>query len=237
MVRLFLSFSWPLALSFFLLALAGCTADSGKNDGFDSPKTAKEHPRRSQYRTFVSDEELKTKKELAQIEAQKEIALQKIGRESELKALALRQKRELALLREKERLLAVEHRQVMQRYLLIGALLLLLLAGGVLLWYFDRRRRDKLRAYEDNLKKYFHQKENEARLKIAEKILDTVASQDLGIEQKSRLIEALHGPMTKKPPSPEEQKPQREFENRTDDATIVIEPRKDEDHDDKPAAE
>ena len=196
-------------LFFYLLLIAfaaGCTADNG-NGGFE---TKEEPQRHSQYRTFVSDEELKTQKELAQIEAKKSVELEKIGAETRLKELELQKERELELMREKEKLLKIEHEQAMQRYIFIGAVLLLLLAGAALLWYFDRRRKDKLRAYEDNLKKYFHQKENEARVKIAEKILDTVASKNLDDRQRAQLIEALHGTSAKsvkideKPDSEEE---------------------------------
>jgi len=187
---------------FFGFLLAGCTAENGKNGGFDE---APKEPPRTKYRTFVSDEELANRKDLAQIEAQKAIELEKIGSSARLRELELQKERELAVMREKERMAALEHEQAMERYTLLGAILLLLLAGASLLWYFDRRRKDKLRAYEDNLKKYFHQKENEARLKIAEKILDTVASRDLSDAQRAKLIEALHGPVagTREPKEPE----------------------------------
>jgi len=178
---------------------------------------------RTKYRTFISDEELKTQKELAQIEARKRIELEKISGETRLKQLELEKEKELALIREKEKLLKIEHEQAMQRYMLIGAILLILLIGAALLWYFDKRRKDKLRAYEDNLKKYFHQKENEARVKIAEKILDTVASQDLNMEQKAKLIEALHGPIASVDAKESEDK-QQLIEDKSDEDTIIIEP-------------
>jgi len=189
-----------LVLFSVLFFSVGCTVDE-KTMGFETPTSQK--PARTKYRTFISDEELKTQKELALIEANKSIALSKIDAEARLRQLELEREKELALLREKERLLAIEHRQAMERYLILGAVALLLLIGAALLWYFDRRRKDKLRAYEDNLQKYFHQKENEARIKIAEKILDTVASGELGLEQKTKLIEALHGPVTATPPAEE----------------------------------
>jgi|GEM_PF-2333938 hypothetical protein len=217
---------------FFAAILIGCTGEQTQNGGFDVKKTPKE--KRTRYRTFISDEELKTQKELAEIEAKKRIELEKITGETRLKQLELEKRKELELLREKERLLALEHEQAMQRYALIGGILLLLLLGAALLWYFDKRRKDKLRAYEDNLKKYFHQKENEARVKIAEKILDTVASQDLGIEQKTKLIEALHGSVGGAKPHTPEKESQRLIEEKNDDETIIIEPQESS-HDDKPA--
>jgi len=212
---------------FYCLVLVGiftgCTVDNSGTGGFDVKESTTE--KRTKYRTFISDEELKTQKELAQIEAQKRIELEKISGETRLKQLELEREKELALLREKERLLKIEHEQAMQRYMLIGAIILIFLVVVALLWYFDKRRKDKLRAYEDNLKKYFHQKENEARVKIAEKILDTVASQDLNIEQKTKLIEALHGPVTTPESKESEEKQQLQerysIEDKSDDAIII----------------
>ena len=207
--------------------LTGCTVDNSDTGGFDVKE-----PTRTKYRTFISDEELKTQKELAQIEAQKRIELEKISGETRLKQLELEREKELALLREKQRVLQIEHKQAMQRYMLIGAILLIFLIGAALLWYFDKRRKDKLRAYEDNLKKYFHQKENEARVKIAHKILDTVASQDLNIEQKAKLIEALQGPVANPNTNECEEKQQLQerysiIEDKSDDDAIIIEPQED----------
>ncbi|WP_457597430.1 hypothetical protein [Hydrogenimonas sp.] len=214
---------FSLLLVPLLLTMTGCTTDD-KTLGLDSSRPSAQ-PQRTKYRTFISDEELETQKALALIEANKSVELSRIEAQRRLKELELQREKELALLREKERLAALEHRQAMERYMLLGGMLLLILLGAALLWYFDRRRKDKLRAYEDNLKKYFHQKENEARLKIAEKILDTVAKEGLPVEQKAKLIEALHGPM--KPPNEtkEEEAPALpETPNETPDEAIDIEP-------------
>ena len=60
-------------------------------------------------------------------------------------------------------------------------------------YYFKKRHEDKLRAYHDNLDKYFHQQEMMTKMRIAEKIIDTVASGNLEKEQESELIKALSG--------------------------------------------
>lgn len=208
-----------LCYLFFLGIFAGCSVDSSDTNGFDEKETTTKV--RTKYRTFVSDEELKTQKELAQIEAKKRIELEKISSETRLKQLELEKEKELALLHKKEKILKIEHQQAMQRYMLIGAILLILLIGTTLLWYFDRRRKDKLRAYEDNLKKYFHQKENEARIKIAEKILDTISSQDLNIEQKAKLIEVLYGPMGSKD-SKKNKDDQKLIEDKKENEDVIV---------------
>ena len=205
------------------IILGGCSGDG--NGGFDVKEPLQ--PQRTKYRTFISDEELKTQKELALIEANKSIALGKIESEAKLKELQLQKEKELALLKEKERLLVIEHRQAMARYALLGGILLAVLLGAALLWYLDKRRKDKLKAYEDNLKKYFHQKELDARTKIAEKILDTVANTELGMDQKAKLIEALHGPVTNEG---EGRKPTIETKHPdTNETTIDIEPEENDD--------
>lgn len=74
--------------------------------------------------------------------------------------------------------------------LLAGVLLLLSLLFFV---YLNNRRKDKLKAYEDNMEKYFRAKENEAKLQIANKILDTISKGDLKPETESKLIASLNG--------------------------------------------
>ena len=61
----------------------------------------------------------------------------------------------------------------------------------VLFIYYNNKRKDKLRVYEDNLNKYFREKENQAKIEIAGKILDTIASGKLSEEQENRLISSL----------------------------------------------
>jgi len=73
----------------------------------------------------------------------------------------------------------------------MGALLLLIIAFFVY-YYFKKRREDKLIAYNDNLDKYFRAKENETRVKIAEKILDTISSGKLSEGHEARLIEVFN---------------------------------------------
>ncbi|MBA1433328.1 MAG: hypothetical protein FAF04_07015 [Epsilonproteobacteria bacterium] len=142
--------------------------------------------------------------ELAKIESQttlakleKEQLLEKIKLEAE----AEKQKILLAQAKEKEafeaKLREIEHQDSMEikRYLLLILFVILLIASYFIYLYFKRRHDDKLRAYQDNLDKYFHQQENMAKMRIAEKIIDTVASGKLEKEQERKLIKALSGTM------------------------------------------
>jgi len=134
---------------------------------------------------------IESEKELAQI--QKEQMLEKIRLESELEKqkIELEQKREQAILDKK--MLELEHDDSMEikRYLLLILFLMLIIASFFLYHYFKRRHQDQLRAYQDNLDKYFHQQENMTKMRIAEKIIDTVASGKLEKEQEAELIKAL----------------------------------------------
>jgi len=71
--------------------------------------------------------------------------------------------------------------------------LVIIICAFFIFYYFKKRREDKLLAYKDNLQKYFYQKENEARMKIAQKILDNVASGKLDKAQENQLISAFSG--------------------------------------------
>ena len=78
-----------------------------------------------------------------------------------------------------------------QKYLIAVASFLIIVFTFALFTYYNNRRKDKLRAYQDNLDKYFREKENKAKVEIASKILDTIASGKLNAEQESRLISSL----------------------------------------------
>jgi len=80
-----------------------------------------------------------------------------------------------------------------QKYLIAIASFLIVVFTYALFTYFNNRRKDKLRAYQDNLNKYFQEKENKAKVEIASKILDTIASGKLNAEQESRLISSISG--------------------------------------------
>lgn len=81
----------------------------------------------------------------------------------------------------------------LKRYLMLIFGLFVLLSCFFIFYYFKKRREDKLRAYNDNLQKYFNQKENDARVRIAEKMLDTISSGNLDKSQENQLISAFKG--------------------------------------------
>jgi type II secretory pathway component PulM len=143
----------------------------------------------------------KNQENLAKIAMQKTIA--EINQVKELEALRLKSDLEkeqinIQKMQAQEKLLqdaklaqAKNELRLKQYLIALGAFLLLIIAFFIF-YYFKKRREDKLRAYNDNLDKYFRSKENEARVKIAEKILDTISSGNLSAGHEARLIEVFN---------------------------------------------
>ena len=125
---------------------------------------------------------LQTKKELAEIDKSK--ALEKIRLQSELKKDNFAQTLQLQ---------AQENEIKSQRYMMILIALVIIIISFFIFYYFKKRHENQLKAYEDNLKKYLQQKENDSRNKIAEKLIDTIASGKINKEQEATLLTALSG--------------------------------------------
>ena len=114
--------------------------------------------------------------------------------QSALKKQELEQQKvkELELIAQKT-LRAQEQKELeFKRYIIALVALIIIIVAFFLFYYYKKKREDKLTAYNDNLRKYFLQKENEVKLRIAEKILDTVASGNLSPEDQRKLIEVMH---------------------------------------------
>ena len=150
------------------------------------------------------EEKIADSKEVAikKIDAQKEQELAKIKSQTALATLEnsqLLEKIKLKAKADKEvsdaKLRNSERQDSMEikRYFLVIFFLILVIVSFFIYYYFKKRHEDKLRAYHDNLDKYFHQQEMMTKMRIAEKIIDTVASGNLEKEQESELIKALSG--------------------------------------------
>jgi len=136
---------------------------------------------------------LESKKELATIEKERELEKIRMQSELEKQRIVLAQEKEEAIFNQKMQQREQIDNMELKRYLMAILALLVLVSSFFLFYYFKKRREDKLRAYNDNLEKYFHQKENDARVKIAEKMLDTIASGTLDKAQENQLIGAFSG--------------------------------------------
>ena len=134
---------------------------------------------------------LEMQKSLATIEKEKSVQLQQMQNDIKEKELSANSEKELELIKQKVALQESNNLLDFQKYLLIFLAILLVVIAAFVFYYMKRKREDELRAYNDNLKKYFYMKENEARMKIAEKILDTIAENDLSTENEQKLINAF----------------------------------------------
>ena len=138
---------------------------------------------------------IKAKKELAKVNKEKELAEIKLKSKLEKERIALELEKEKALFEQKMQEQKQSYDMEMRRYFVFGGIFIFGLLSFFIYTYFKNRREDKLRAYNDNLEKYFHQKENDARLQIANKMLDTLSQGNLNKEQENALIGAFSAGM------------------------------------------
>ncbi len=198
----------------FLLMFSGCGLnwfDDANASGASTKETAEELAaltgRSVQLRKVALEKlhekelaEVSMQKELAEIESKKQIEMGKMDLALKLKELELKKQQELAAMK-----LAAEQAEAERRYaekrnlVLLAAFLIAVLAGG-LFWLLKRRHDNKLRAYNDNLKKYFEEKERQDRMRLAEKIIDKIADGGTPSAQEQKLIEILRGVSEESPP-------------------------------------
>ena len=81
----------------------------------------------------------------------------------------------------------------LQKYIIFLIALIVVVTAIALYIYFNNRRKDKLKTYEDNLDKYFKSKENQTKVQIANKIIETIATGQLNPDQENRLISNISG--------------------------------------------
>ena len=136
---------------------------------------------------------LESKKELALIEKEKELEKIRMQSELEKQRIIFEQEKAKALFEQTMKQNEQMDNMELKRYVVLVLILLIFVSSFSIYYYFKKKREDKLRAYNDNLQKYFNQKENDARVKIAEKMLDTIASGNLDKNQENQLIGAFSG--------------------------------------------
>ncbi|MBN2782545.1 MAG: hypothetical protein JXQ66_04835 [Campylobacterales bacterium] len=195
---------WML-LFLVLFIFSGCdfldSQDKAKADAV-AQKIAFEQKVQESKEIKLKELSAQTQKELAVLESKKELAL--IEKEKELEKIRMQSELEKQkIIFEQERAKALFEQQMQQneqandmelkRYMILLLALLIIVSCFFIYYYFKKRREDKLRAYNDNLQKYFNQKENDARVKIAEKMLDALSSGKLDKEQENQLISAFAG--------------------------------------------
>ena len=138
----------------------------------------------------ISENEIKIKEK----ELNTQLELQKSEKELELaKIKSDIEKSQIQLEKEKVNAQALQFNSDNEttKLIIIAVILMTAIIAATLFVYFNNRRKDKLRAYEDNLEKYYRQKDRDAKVQIANKIIDTISSGKLSKDQENRLLSAL----------------------------------------------
>jgi len=194
---------------FILLAtlFSGCGGDNNRQSPYVMGKKPVE--RQGVFTLMQQQKKEDSAISIANIEAQtqKEIAMINKARDLEIKELEVKTK--LTEIETKNALAIKEHNLSSmvqtQEFAFKNSTLTVIAVGLVAffllaLYVFKKRREDRLKMHEDNLQKEVYLREKELQVKMAEKILDTIASGNLSEEREQHLLETLDN-TTVPPPS------------------------------------
>ena len=198
----------PILLILLTVLFSGCGGDSNRHQApyVMGKKPVENHGvyRLMQEKKSTDDSAVA----VANIEAQsqKEIAL--INKERDLEIKALEVKTKLTEIETKNALAVKEHNltsMVKEEELALKNSTLTLISVALVAFFllaiyiFRKRREDRLKMHEDALQQEVYLKEKELQVKMAEKILETIASGNLSQEREQHLLETLNN--TTVPPS------------------------------------
>jgi len=184
--------------SLILIILAGCGEGNRQQPYLMGQEPKGPYAARIQERSqAVETAKIKaeTEKEIARINKERDIEVQKlISRTDETKAGL---NKEVAIEEVKTKKAAIENEREYSSYLLliVGAALVLLFF--FLFYYTGKNRKERLKKHEDELLFKLRLQEQEMKMKMAEKMLDSITSGKLSPEQENRLIETLEHTTTK----------------------------------------
>ncbi len=180
-----------LLLVFFIFA--GC-GDNNRQDPYIMGQKPAEKKRvysveNKNSAVTIAGIEAETQKEIAKINKERDVELHKI--EQNTKLIELKTHNDMA---EKEHNLSAYMQQseiAFKNSTLIVIVLAMISIAALTLYIFRKRREDKLKMHEDELQKEMYLREKELQVKMAEKILDTIASGKLSEEREQHLLETL----------------------------------------------
>jgi len=200
-----------------LLMLSGCNEGGTNTRPYISGTQHKQAPvqnaqygvRRDSDKVAAAKIIAESEQELARINMEKEVLLQKLKSVTEVekahlnKEIALKQveadkhkaliTKEIAVTQEQtQRQIALNANDLQKWVLLVVAFFLL----AVVIFVFyntNRNRKERLKMHQDNLDQTLRIKEQEMRVKIAEHLIDAMASGKLSAEQENKLLGAYSG--------------------------------------------
>ncbi len=137
----------------------------------------------------IAEIEAETQKEIAKINKERDLELQKI--EENTKVMAMQTQNELALKEHNLSSFVQEGDYALKKSTLIVIALSLITFFVLSFYIFKKRREDRLKMHQDELEKEMYLREKELQIKMAEKILDTIASGKLSKEDEQHLLATL----------------------------------------------
>ena len=182
---------------FSLLFLASCGSDNRQNPYIMGEKP---FPKSKSYSVTNSKSSKNKEVTIATIEAETQKEIAKINKERDLELKKMEEKTKLLKLKTSNDIAVKEHNLSTyvqeSEYAFKNSTLMIIAAGlfavlALALFMFRKRREDKLKMHEDELQKEMYLREKELQVKMAEKILDTIASGKLSEEREQHLLEAL----------------------------------------------
>jgi len=172
---------------------SGCSSDEG-----DRSYTASEKPS-EQKQTYsvpkreeplaIAEIESETRKEIARINKERDLELQKIQQKTKL--AELKSRNDLAVKEQNLSAFALETDYAFKKSTLTVVSLTLAALLALIFYIFRKRREDGLKMHHDEIEKEIYLRERELQVRMAEKILDTIASGKLSKEEERHLLEAL----------------------------------------------
>ena len=133
--------------------------------------------------------EAETQKEIAKINKERDLELKKM--DVQTKMVELKTTNEMAIKEHNLSTFVQESKYAFKNSTLVLGGLGLFAVLALIFFIFRKRREDKLKMHEDNLQKEVYLREKELQVKMAEKILDTIATGKLSEEREQHLLEAL----------------------------------------------
>jgi len=133
--------------------------------------------------------EAETQKEIAKINKERDLELKKM--EEKTKLVQLSTENEMAIKEHNLTTYVKENEFAFKNSTLVIIALSFFALLALTIYIFRKRREDKLKMHEDELQKEVYLREKELQVKMAEKILDTIASGKLSEEKEQHLLEAL----------------------------------------------
>jgi len=174
---------------------AGCGDDNRQNPYMMGEKpadskrvyTVSEKPKETA--VTIATIEAETQKEIAKINKERDVELQKM--EQNTKLVALQAQNEMAVKEHNLTTFVKESEFAFKNSTLIVTALAMISFLALALYVFRKRREDALKMHDNELQKEMYIREKELQVKMAEKILDTIASGKLSEEREQKLLETL----------------------------------------------